>query len=121
MRSLLFLLIVFSPIILAAQETFLYEITLYDQFKHKAMWSKKQHAIQKRHIAYLEALTKSGKLQLAGIVDQGLDRHTGFIILTTKSFREAKAIALNDPAVKEGMMAVVIRPLQIYFSAPQSP
>lgn len=121
MRFLRFLLILFCPILMAAQETFMYEITRFDQFKHQAMWSEKEHAIQKRHIAYLEALTLEGKLRLAGIVDQDLEGHTGFIILTTGSFDEARAIASDDPAVKEGMMAVAVRPVQLYFGAYRSP
>ena len=106
---------------MAAQETFLYEITLYDQFAHKSMWSEKEQAIQNQHIAYLEKLTLSGKLQLAGIVDQNLERHTGVIILTTNSYDEAKAITLNDPSVKEGMMQVRLRPLHVYFKAKEKP
>jgi uncharacterized protein YciI len=97
------------------QKTFLYEITLFKQFQHKSMWSEREYKIQNEHIAYLDSLTKSGSLQIAGIIDQDLENHTGIIILTTNNYEEAQSIALNDPSVKEGMMSVVIRPINIYF------
>ena len=36
------------------QQTFLYEITLFDRYKHKSMWTEREHNIQKEHIAYLD-------------------------------------------------------------------
>ncbi|MBK9936327.1 MAG: hypothetical protein IPP05_19960 [Cytophagaceae bacterium] len=59
-------------------------------------------------------LQKSGSLQIAGIIDQDLENHTGIIILTTNNYMKTK-VALNKPSVKEGMMSVVIRPINIYF------
>ena len=97
------------------QQTFLYEITLFDQFKHKSMWTEREHHIQKEHIAYLDSLTKNGISQLAGIIDQDLENHTGIIILKTDSYDMAKEIAANDPSVKKGMMSVRLRPIHIYF------
>ena len=86
-----------------------------NEFKHQSSWSKTEHEIQKKHIEYLATLTKSGSLQLAGITNQGLEDHTGFIILTTESYEEANSIAQNDPSVKEGMMSVKLNPVNIYF------
>jgi len=97
------------------QQTFLYEITLLDPFKHPSMWSDRAVDIQKKHLEYLESLTQNGMLSLAGIVDQGLEDQMGLILLTTDSYEKAKSIALNDPSVKEGMMSVRLRPIHIYF------
>ena len=97
------------------QKTFLYEISLYESFRHSSSWSEKEHQIQKEHINYLDSLTKENKLQIAGIVEQGLEGHTGLILLTTNSYEEAQEIALNDPSVKKGMMSARIRPVTIYF------
>lgn len=108
-------LLMMANIMAKPHKTFIYEITLFDQYKHQSMWTEKEHEIQKEHIAYLDSLTKAGSLQLAGIADQGLAQHTGFIVLTTDSYKEAKNIALNDPSVKGGMMSVSLRPITIYF------
>lgn len=97
------------------QKTFIYEITLYEQFKNTANWGEKEQTIQQEHIAYLDSLTQAGKLQMAGIIDQGLENHEGFIMLNTSSFEEAYEIAQNDPSIKKGMMSVKLRPVNIYF------
>ena len=114
--SITLLLILISLNTMAqVQQTFIYEITLYERFRHQSSWSETEHEIQKKHIEYLAALTKSGSLQLAGITSQGLEDHTGFIILTTESYEKANSIAQNDPSVKEGMMSVKLKPVNIYF------
>ena len=97
------------------QQTFLYEITLFDRYKHKSMWTEREHNIQKEHIAYLDSLTHNGVLQMAGIIEQGLENHKGMIILETESYEQAKKIATSDPSVLNGMMSVQIRPINIYF------
>jgi len=116
MKQLLVALLAFVTLQTMAQEkTFIYEITLYEQYRHQAMWTEKEHDIQKQHIEYLKKLTESGELQMAGIADQGLTNHTGFIILTTENYEKAKQIAFDDPSVKKGMMHVNLRPINIYF------
>ena len=117
MKYLLFSLITLSSVQMNAQnqKTFLYEITLFDQFKHPSMWTEREHNIQTQHIAYLDSLSKSGALQIAGIMDQGLENHTGLIILETDDYETAKTIASNDPSVKKGMMSVRLKPIHIYF------
>lgn len=52
---------------------------------------------------------------MAGIIEQGLENHEGFILLNTTSFEEAYEIAQNDPSIKKGMMSVRLRPVNIYF------
>ena len=47
------------------QSTFIYEITLYDQFKHRSMWGEREQEIQQKHIEYLKKLTAENKLEMA--------------------------------------------------------
>jgi len=116
MKSLLsIILLTLTTSIMAQQKTFIYEITLYEQYKNSVNWSEKEKEIQQEHIVYLDSLTKSGHLQLAGIIEQGLENQTGFIILTTSDYDKAMEIVQNDPSVKKGMMSVILRPVNIYF------
>lgn len=113
----LFLVLLILPKILLAQvqKTFIYEIKLYEQYKSAANWGENERKIQQEHIAYLDSLTQSGVLQLAGIKAPSLEAHQGFIILNTDNFEEAYTIAQNDPSIKKGMMRVSLYPLHIYF------
>ncbi|MEL7422013.1 MAG: YciI family protein [Bacteroidota bacterium] len=98
-----------------AQQSFLYEITLFESFRHRSTWGDREHQIQKEHIAYLDSLTRASQLEIAGIVDQGLENHTGLIILTADNYEAARQIIDNDPSVKMGMMSARLRPVHIYF------
>ncbi len=95
--------------------TFVYELKLRLPFSHVSDWTEKEHAIQKAHVAYLDSLQQQGKIALGGIVDQGLEHHTGFVFLNVTAFEEAHHIAMEDPSVKTGMMTAHIRPVRIYF------
>ena len=108
-----------STMSLQAQHTFIYELRLFERFRHRSQWSQKEHAIQQEHVAYLDSLTKAGKLQLAGIIDQGLENHTGFVILTTDSYEEALEISQHDPSIKQGMMTAHLLSINIYFRKEQ--
>lgn len=94
---------------------FVYEIKLFEQFQHKSRWTDKEHQIQKEHLAYLDSLTKAGTIEMAGIQSQGLSDHKGIILLNVKDYEEARAIAINDPSVKDGMMTVSIFSFTTYF------
>ena len=83
--------------------TYLYELRLRDRYSHQVDWNEKERSIQQAHLAYLDSLTQIGKIQLGGILDQGLDTHTGFVLLKVNSFEEAQAITLMDPAIQEGL------------------
>ena len=107
--------LLFSNMSAQLQSTFVYEITLYEKFKHPTSWGEREHQIQKQHLRYLEELTQSGKLKIAGIINQGLEDQIGFIILNASTFEEAKKVAMNDPSVKNGMMSVRLLPLNVYF------
>jgi len=104
---------------LQAQKTFMYEITLFEQFRSPINWSEKEKTIQQEHIAYLDSLTKNAKIEIAGIVDQHLENQTGIIILSVDNYEQAEEIVLNDPSIKEGMMYARLRPINIYFRKEQ--
>ena len=97
------------------QSTFLYELTLFEPYKHRALWTDREREIQQAHVNYLDALEAAGALIVAGIIDQNLENHTGFVVLTTDSYEEAFDIVQNDPSIKEGMMSANLRPFNIYF------
>ena len=117
MKPFTFILLILISIPMSAQlqQTFFYEITLHEAFKHRSMWTEREEQIQHRHLEYLDSLSKKGHLQLAGIAEQGFDNQKGFVILQTSDYAEAKEIALNDPSVKEGIMSVNLKPIHIYF------
>ncbi|MEO1054312.1 MAG: YciI family protein [Bacteroidota bacterium] len=102
---------------MSAQETstFIYEIKLLEKYRHVSSWTEREHKIQQQHLAYLDSLTKTGKLTMAGIIDQGLEEHTGFIILKTTDYQEAYSISQEDPSIKQGMMTARLRLINIYF------
>ena len=97
------------------QSTFIYELTLYAPYQHRAMWTDREHEIQKQHVDYLDSLEEAGSLLLAGIMDQNLENHTGFVMLQTVDYQEAFELVQQDPSIKEGMMSAKLRPINIYF------
>ncbi len=97
------------------KETFLYNLELIEKFKIRSNWTEKEHMIQKAHVKYLDSLTKSGRLFLAGIKEQGLQYHRGLVILNVSSYEEAYSILQNDPSIKMCMMTGDIEKLNIYF------
>lgn len=111
------LFLTFNTTLMNAQDKvqFIYEITLFEQFQHKSRWTEKEHQIQKEHLAYLDSLTKTGTIEMAGIQSQGLAEHKGIILLNVKDYEEANAVAANDPSVKDGMMTVSIYSFTTYF------
>lgn len=115
---LISIFIIISNIIQMEDHTknqFIYEIKLFEQFKHKSKWQEKEHQTQKQHLDYLDSLTKEGVIEIAGIQSQGLTEQKGVILLTVKNYEEAHQIAMNDPSVKEGMMTVSIYSFTTYF------
>jgi len=94
---------------------YVYEISLLKPFQQKSSWTDKEHRIQKGHLAYLENLTQSGVLEIAGIKNLGLAEQQGIILLNVENHEKAKEISSNDPSVKEGMMTANIYPFQTFF------
>ncbi|MDW3193762.1 MAG: YciI family protein [Cytophagales bacterium] len=117
MRLLFILLTLILSINMLAQKqsTFVYELTLFESYKHRSMWTDREHNIQQEHVAYLDSLEREGKLLIAGIIDQNLENHSGFVMLQTEDYQEAFELVQQDPSIKEGMMSAKLRPINIYF------
>jgi len=66
-------------------------------------------ALQKGHLAYMDALHAQGKLVMAGpLVDAGERR--GIVVYRVKDVTAAKALAAEDPAVKAGRLTLEAYP-----------
>jgi uncharacterized protein YciI len=65
--------------------------------------------IQKQHLAHLVAMSKAGKLLVAGPFADGGDIR-GILIMKVASKDEAETLASADPAVKAGRLAVEMHP-----------
>ncbi|MBK9733336.1 MAG: hypothetical protein IPO83_18950 [Chitinophagaceae bacterium] len=66
-------------------------------------------AIQEGHMAHLNKMAASGKMDLAGpLMEDGDIR--GICVYNTANLEEAKKLAEEDPAVKSGRLMVEIHP-----------
>jgi uncharacterized protein YciI len=64
-------------------------------------------ALQKQHIAHLEAMGQAGKMLIAGpLADQPDPTLRGVCLYRVGSVDEARALAEQDPAVKAGRLRV---------------
>jgi uncharacterized protein YciI len=64
-------------------------------------------ALQKQHIAHLEAMSQAGKMVIAGpLGDQADPTLRGVCLYRVGSVDEARALAEQDPAVKAGRLRV---------------
>lgn len=97
------------------KETFLYELRLFEKFRKKSQWTDMEHSVQKAHVEYLDSLTKTGKIFIAGIKQQGLNDQAGLVILNVDTYEEALGIVQNDPSIKMGMMTSSIEKFNIFF------
>ena len=66
-------------------------------------------ALQKGHLAYMDALHKQGKLVMAGPLVNGGERR-GVVVYRVKDVAEAKALAAEDPSVKAGRLTLEAYP-----------
>lgn len=65
--------------------------------------------IQEGHMAHLDAMSKAGKLVVAGpLADDGDWR--GVLVYRTKTLEEAQRLTSADPAVKAGRLVVTMHP-----------
>jgi uncharacterized protein len=87
-----------------------YQLVLLQRPEHPRDYAEdKLEEIQKAHLAHLRQLAKSGKLMVAGPLDDQPDpRLRGIEIFRAGSLEEAKRLAGEDPAVKAGRLEVVV-------------
>ena len=87
-----------------------YQLVLLQRPEHPREYAEnKLEEIQKAHLAHLRQLAESGKLMVAGPLDDQPDpRLRGIEIFRAGSLEEAKRLAGEDPAVKAGRLEVVV-------------
>jgi len=64
MKRLLIPFFILTSLTMLAQKqsTFIYELTLFESYKHRAMWTDRQREIQQEHVSYLDSLEEQGAL-----------------------------------------------------------
>ncbi|MCB0443159.1 MAG: hypothetical protein KDC50_03835 [Flavobacterium sp.] len=110
-----------TPIAKTKHETFAYQEgdTTYIMQKYFLVLLKKgenrNHSkeetaeIQKKHLAHIAWLDKTGKISLAG-PSENHKTISGFLLFNTETLEEADSLANLDPAVKAGRLAVETLP-----------
>lgn len=66
-----------------------------------------------RHFAYLQVLLQRGTLLLAGRTSNSDASSFGIVFFVADSEDEARAIILDDPAVREGVMRAELFPYRV--------
>jgi uncharacterized protein YciI len=75
----------------------------------KKLPAEEAEALQKRHIAHLEAMGKAGHTVVAGpFSDQSDPAYRGICIYRVGSVAEARRLAEQDPAVQAGQLRVEV-------------
>lgn len=87
-----------------------YQLVLLQRPEHPREYAEdKLEEIQKAHLAHLRQLAESGKLMVAGPLDDQPDpRLRGIELFRAGSLEEAKRLAGEDPAVKAGRLEIVV-------------
>jgi uncharacterized protein YciI len=87
-----------------------YQLVILQRPEHPREYpADKLEEIQKAHLAHLYHLAESGKLLVAGPLDDQPDpRLRGIEIFRAGSIEEAKRLAGEDPAVQAGRLEVVV-------------
>ena len=86
-----------------------YQLVILQRPEHPREYPQdKLEEIQQAHLAHLRHLAETGKLLVAGPLDDQPDpRMRGIEIFRAGSLEEAKRLAGEDPAVKAGRLEVV--------------
>src|SRR5262245_59358252 len=86
-----------------------YQLVILQRPEHPREYAEdKLEEIQKAHLAHLRQLAQSGKLMVAGPLDDQPDpRLRGIAVFRAGSLEEARRLAGEDPAVKAGRLEVV--------------
>jgi uncharacterized protein YciI len=74
-------------------------------------------AIVARHLEYLQAQARAGKVRIAGRTTEDNERTFGLVLLAAASEDEARAIMNADPAVAQGVMRAELHPFRLAVSA----
>jgi uncharacterized protein YciI len=87
-----------------------YQLVILQRPEHPREYPQdKLEEIQQAHLAHLLHLAQSGKLMVAGPLDDQPDpRMRGIEVFRVGSLEEAKRLAGEDPAVKAGRLEAVV-------------
>jgi uncharacterized protein YciI len=73
----------------------------------KKLPAEEAEALQRRHIAHLEAMGKAGNIVVAGPLSEQADpSYRGVCVYRVGSVEEARRLAEQDPAVQAGQLRV---------------
>jgi uncharacterized protein YciI len=107
MRSLLLLLVLLGPLVLAAQQQKTYTIVFLNKRPDPEKLSEEaSRKIMDGHMANMQRLAKEGKLLAAGPFDGG----GGIFIFNTTSQEEAETWLSTDPGVRANRWTIEILP-----------
>lgn len=70
-------------------------------------------AVVSEHFARLEALTEQGMMLFVGRTQDNSPDTFGIVVLQAESDEAARAIMLDDPAVRKGVMHATLFPFKI--------
>lgn len=76
-----------------------------------------EEAIVSEHFAYLQGLTHEGTVILAGRTLNTDESSFGIVIFNAGSEQAARAVMMNDPAVRSGVMRAKLFPYRIALMA----
>jgi uncharacterized protein YciI len=86
-----------------------YYLVLLKKGPHRDQDSATAARIQKEHLAHINSMAASGKLNVAGpFLDEGEMR--GIFVFDLSSEEEVKKLVEEDPAVKSGRLSYEIHP-----------
>ena len=80
--------------------------------KHLATQSAEQTALTRDHLKYIRRMIEEKKYMFAGPLLDGGDKQ-GIAIVAAASESEARRIAMSDPAIAAGHMAVELHPAML--------
>lgn len=73
------------------------------------------------HYSYLEGLVADGVVHMAGRTQETGERTFGIVVFSAASKAEARAVMLDDPGVKEGVLRAELFPYKIALWSPKPP
>jgi len=77
--------------------------------------TEEEAAVLSDHARYVERLAEQGVVELAGRTQNTDETAFGIVIFRAPGEAAARAIMLEDPAVKHGLMSAVLFPYRVAF------
>ena len=83
--------------------------------------TEREESIIDRHFNYLKKLVAAGVVFMAGRTLTNDERTFGLVIFAAASESEARAVMLEDPAVKDGVMKAELFPYKVALWSSKPP